>query len=210
MLKVLGKMPVSKSEVILSGLVDQLTDKKLEQSLTLDLIEAVEATKSAALADKLAKIKSTDTNTVAAFQETLYGGDARLGAQVFYQHAAAQCGRCHVVRGEGTTVGPHLGGIGSKLSREQILQSLIEPSARLAPGFGSVTLTLKDGQKVSGILMEETDKQLTLKTSEAEPLHIAVARISERQNSPSSMPPMGGILTKREIRDLVEFLANLN
>ncbi|WP_339810373.1 HEAT repeat domain-containing protein [uncultured Imperialibacter sp.] len=209
MLTVLGKMPAEKSEAILSGLIDQLTNKKLDKSLTLDLIEASEANGSAALASKLVPLKSDDTNTVAAFQETLYGGDARLGGRTFYTHPAAQCTRCHVIRGEGTTVGPQLGGIGSQLTREQILQALIEPSARLAPGFGSVSLTLKDGQKVSGILMEETDKELVLKTSEAEPLHIPTARISERKNSPSSMPPMGGIMTKREIRDVVEFLANL-
>ena len=106
-------------------------------------------------------------------------------------------------------VGPKLAQIGTRLSREQLLQSLLEPSARLAPGFGAVTLTLKDGQEVSGILMEETDQQLTLKTSEAEPLHIAVSRIAERRNAPSSMPPMGTLLSKREIRDLVEFLAEL-
>ena len=209
MLTVLGKMSPEKSEAILSGLIDQLTSKKLDKSLTLDLIEASEANGSAALASKLVPLKSDDTNTVAAFQETLYGGDARLGGRTFYTHPAAQCTRCHVIRGEGTTVGPQLGGIGSKLTREQLLQALIEPGARLAPGFGSVSLTLKDGQKVSGILMEETDKELVLKTSEAEPLHIPTARISERKNSPSSMPPMGGIMTKREIRDVVEFLANL-
>ncbi len=209
MLKVLGKMPAEKSSTILSGLVEQLVAKKLDKSLTLDLIEASEANGSANLVAKLEPLKSDDTNTVAAFQETLYGGDARLGGRLFYTHPAAQCTRCHVIRGEGTNVGPQLGGIGSKLSREQILQALIEPGARLAPGFGSVSLTLKDGQKVSGILMEETDKEIVLKTSEAEPLHIAVARISERTNSPSAMPPMGGLMTKREIRDMVEFLANL-
>lgn len=208
-LRVLGKMPLEKSEPILSALIDQLVGKKLDQSLTLDLMEAAEATKSTTLLAKLEPLKSTDTNTVAAFTETLYGGDGRLGGRTFYTHAAGQCTRCHTIGGEGTTVGPNLAGIGSKLSREQILQALIEPGARLAPGFGSSTLTLKDGQKVSGILMDETASEITLKTSEAEPLHIAVSRIAERTNSPSSMPPMGAVLSKREIRDLVEFLSNL-
>ena len=70
-------------------------------------------------------------------------------------------------------------------------------------------LTLKDGSKVSGILIEENESELILKTSDAETLEIPIQRISERVNIPSSMPPVGSVLTRREIRDLVEFLANL-
>ena len=46
-------------------------------------------------------------------------------------------------------------------------------------------------------------------TSDAEPLVISVSRIAKRENMPSSMPPMGTLLTKREIRDVVEFLSGL-
>jgi putative heme-binding domain-containing protein len=93
------------------------------------------------------------------------------------------------------------------MAREQLLQALIEPSARLAPGYGTVTLKLKDGQEVFGVLEEETETVLKLKTSDAEPLVIQVSRIASRENTPSSMPLMGEVLSKREIRDLVEFLA---
>ena len=106
-------------------------------------------------------------------------------------------------------VGPNLIGIGSTLTREQILQALIEPSARIAPGFGNVNLKLTDGQEVFGILAKETPDALTLTTSDAEPLIIQTARIKERENIPSSMPAMGSLLSKREIRDVVAFLSNL-
>ncbi|MCE7041688.1 hypothetical protein, partial [Dyadobacter sp. CY312] len=104
---------------------------------------------------------------------------------------------------------PNLSNIGNTLSREQILQALVEPSARISPGFGMVILTLKDGTSAAGILTSENEHELVLKTSEAEPLKIAVARIAKRDNVPSSMPPMGSIMTKREIRDVVEFLSGL-
>ncbi len=121
----------------------------------------------------------------------------------------AECTRCHSIGGQGGEVGPSLSKIGSTLTREQILQALIEPSARLSPGFGMVVLTLKDGQTATGILMEENTHELVLKTSEAEPLKIPVARIAKRDNVPSSMPPMGSIMSKREVRDVVEFLSGL-
>jgi putative heme-binding domain-containing protein len=95
------------------------------------------------------------------------------------------------------------------LTRDQILESLIEPSARLAPGYGSVTITLKDGQVVSGILEEESKEELILRTSDAEPIEIAVSRIEKRENSMSAMPAMGRLITKRELRDLMEYLSSL-
>jgi hypothetical protein len=78
----------------------------------------------------------------------------------------------------------------------------------LSPGFGSVKVTLTDGSEASGILMHESEKEIELKTNDAEPLKIAVSRISKRQNLPSGMPPMGMAMSKKEIRDVIEFLAN--
>jgi hypothetical protein len=57
--------------------------------------------------------------------------------------------------------------------------------------------------------MEETAQELIIKTSDAEPLRIPVSRISKRENGASSMPPMGTLLSKRELRHIIEFLANL-
>jgi len=58
-------------------------------------------------------------------------------------------------------------------------------------------------------LMSETENELVIATSDAEPTKVQTARITKRENVPSSMPPMGEILSKREIRDLVEFLSSL-
>jgi putative membrane-bound dehydrogenase-like protein len=207
-LRVLATMPAAKTQPILDGLLDQFAAKKLDPALTLELTEAVEATHSAPLLAKLAPLRSTGTGTVADFREALFGGNRQAGRQIFMTNSTAQCVRCHAIGGQGGEVGPSLTTIGDVLTREQILQALIEPSARLAPGYGTVTLTLKDGQTVTGILAQETADELTLKTTEAEPLKIPVARVAKRENMPSSMPPMGTLLSKREIRDVVEFLAN--
>ncbi|MCF0061274.1 HEAT repeat domain-containing protein [Dyadobacter chenwenxiniae] len=208
MLRVLGTIPVAKTEGIFEDLIGKMNDKKLPQSLALDLSEAVDSTKSSALIAKLAPFRTTGM-TAADFQDALLGGNAQLGRRYFMTNSAAECVRCHSIGGQGGEVGPNLSNIGNVLSREQILQALIEPSARLSPGFGMVMLTLKDGTSAAGILAQESDHELVLKTSEAEPLKIATARIAKRENVPSSMPPMGTVMTKREIRDVVEFLSNL-
>jgi len=208
MLRVLSSTPAAKTETILDGLITKMVNKELSNSLALELAEAVDSTKSAALKSKLAPLKSGET-TLADYQETLYGGNAMAGRRFFMTNSATECIRCHSVGGQGGEVGPNLSNIGNVLTREQILQAMIEPSARLSPGYGMVVLTLKDGQTAAGILTFENDHELILKTSEAEPLKIASSRISKRDNVPSSMPPMGAMMTKREIRDVVEFLAGL-
>lgn len=208
MLRVLGSLPVTKTETIFGDLITKMSSKQLPQSLALDLGEAIDSTKSASLIARLAPMRSNG-ETVADFQDALFGGNAQLGRRYFMTNSAAECVRCHSIGGQGGEVGPSLSNIGGTLTREQILQALVEPSARISPGFGMVVLTLKDGQTAAGILTAENDHELILKTSEAEPLKIAVARIAKRDNVPSSMPPMGSIMSKREIRDVVEFLSGL-
>ena len=212
-LVVLGKLDLDKTQSILDDLIDQSRDKKLSPNLSLELKEAIDSSGSASLKSKLATVlkeRVTSANSAMdEYAETLYGGNWREGRNIFTYNSAAQCMRCHAVRNEGGAVGPPLTTIGATLSREQILQSLIEPSARIAPGYGTVILKLKGGQEVVGVLAKESDTELTITTSDAEPLVIAVGRIEKRENIPSSMPLMGAVLSKREIRDVVEYLSGL-
>ena len=201
-------MKPANTSAILSELIDKMVDNKLPTGIKLDLMEAVEATNEEKLVAKLDALKTKGTLTD-EYKDALYGGNLQLGNAIFYRNQSVECIRCHNAGGEGGVVGPSLKGIGSRLTREQILQALIEPSARIAPGYGMISLKLTDGQEVTGTVLQETDNEIQLKTSEAEPLRIATARIKSRENYPSSMPPMGGLMSKREIRDVVEFLASL-
>jgi putative membrane-bound dehydrogenase-like protein len=208
LLVVMGKLDLDKTQTLLEELVDKLQNKQLSPNLRLELKEAIDASGSASLKAKMASMKPGNS-LMDDFAEVLYGGNWAEGRNIFNNNNTAQCTRCHAVRGVGGTAGPSLSEIASTLSREQLLQALIEPSARISPGFGTVTLKLKDGQEVFGTLLSETESALSLQTSNAEPLVIPLARIASRDNTPSSMPPVGEVLSKREIRDLVEYLASL-
>lgn len=208
LMSVLGELPLAKTEPVLGQMIAKAKSKKLSSAVILDLIEAVEASGSEKLIAELGDLKTTG-NTLDAFRETLNGGNGRQGYRVFNNNPIGQCVRCHSVGGAGGTVGPALDNIGNELTREQLLEALIDPSARLAPGFGTVTVTFKDGQVVTGVLMEETDRELIIRTTDAEPMEIARERIKKVDNAMSSMPSMGSILSKREIRDLVEYLSYL-
>ncbi len=208
LLTVMSKLDKDKTESILDDLITKMKDKKLSPNLNLELEEAVEATGSAALKAKLETVKPNNS-MLAAYFDALYGGNLADGRTIFNTNSTAQCVRCHTVGKGGSNVGPPLTHIASTLTREQLLESLVDPSARIAPGYGNISLKLKGGQEVIGVLTKETADELIIKTSDAEPLVIATARIEKRQNLPSSMPMMGELLSKRELRDVVEYLTSL-
>jgi putative heme-binding domain-containing protein len=107
-------------------------------------------------------------------------------------------------------VGPNLSGVAGRLTRDQLLESLLDPSARIAAGYGTVSLTLKDGKQVSGTLREETATEIVVMTG-TPPVEqrIATTEIAQRTNPVSAMPPMGALVKPRDLRDLVAYLSTL-
>ena len=210
-LEALGKLKGSAAIDLLDNKLDALLAGKAVPEIQLDIIEAVENNKDAALLQKLTTYQTTKsaTDPLAAYRETLAGGDRRKGQSIFYENEAAQCVRCHAIWEWGGDAGPVLNGIGSKRSPEELLESLVEPSAKLALGYGVVTLTMKDGASTAGIITEETDTHLSIKIGRDKIQKIDKSSIAARENVPSSMPGVKEILTKKEIRDLVAFLFSL-
>ena len=68
-------------------------------------------------------------------------GDARRGEKIFREHQVAACIRCHSLNGEGGLVGPHLDGIALRKDPDYILESLVDPPAKLAAGFEKIVNT---------------------------------------------------------------------
>lgn len=139
---------------------------------------------------------------------SLLGGDAELGEIVFNEHLAAQCVACHRIGDEGSEVGPSLTEVGEK-GREYILESLIAPQAEITPGYGLMSVKMKDGTTLAGALKEEKGKFLTLIQPDKKEVVIKLTDIESRTAPISTMPPMGDILTPRQLRDLVEYLSGL-
>ncbi|SIN75238.1 HEAT repeat domain-containing protein [Algoriphagus halophilus] len=207
----LGNLPNSANLEIWNSLLEDLKANKLPNEVMIELEEAIAETGSEELKSKYDQIQQERTggDLVALYSGALEGGSVRAGRRIFFQNQTAQCIRCHGYDDMGGTAGPHLNGVANRLSRTQILEALIEPSKRLAPGYGFVQLTLKDGSAVNGTLMEETEEGLVIKEASKPERLIPNAEISERKNSPSSMPDMKAILSKREIRDLVSFVSTM-
>lgn len=207
----LGKLPVSKTKNVFDELLKKMASGKLSPSLYIELNEAIDRTQFAELIAKYQKVSkglSADAFS-AAYAGALFGGNSKEGKKIFFSNESAQCIKCHSYDDVGGNAGPRLNGIAQRLSRQQILEALINPGARLSPGYGVVTVELKNGQTLSGILKGEDNTGITLKAGDGPDNIISKAQIKKRVNAPSSMPVMKNILSKKEIRDVVSFLSTL-
>lgn len=165
------------------------------------------------LADREKAIDPSDP--LAPFLAASEGGDPEKGKEIFLTHAAGQCSKCHKIDGDGGIAGPELTGIGGKHDAKYFLEALVAPSAVVAPGYGITLVTLRNGESLGGILMGEDAEGIHLKMPDpADPTRqierrVPLAEVATRQPPVSAMPPMGYLLKKAEIRDLVAYLGSL-
>ena len=75
-------------------------------------------------------------------------GDVAAGRRFFF--GKGQCASCHLVQGEGSPIGPDLSDIGLALTVDEMREALLNPDARIAPGYGVVSLRLRNGQTLRG------------------------------------------------------------
>jgi len=207
----LGKLPLENVQQTFDTLLDRLEKGQLNKELLLELGEAIDSTGSDALKNRFATIRRdlSPDELLASYATSLQGGDVSRGRRVFFQHQQAQCMKCHAYDDRGGNAGPRLNGVANRLSREQLLEALIDPSRRIAPGFGVVVLELTDGRTVSGIYQGEDQRGVKIQKGQGSDELIPNNRIQKKTFSPSSMLDMKTILSKREIRDVVSFLATL-
>lgn len=195
----------------LNDQISNMSSGELPIAVHVELIETVGSLSSDELKTALVsalETVSSENDEINQYQAALRGGNAGQGGRIFYNNAAAQCIRCHAVDGSGGEVGPELTAIANSLSRKQLVQSMVAPSARIAPGYGVITATLADGETVRGALTEETESYYILTVGEVDRT-IQKSMIESVETTPSSMPDMGELLTLRELRDLVEFMTTL-
>jgi len=188
----------------------QLLEGKLAKELHLDLLEAAAKRTSPSIKERLAQFeaKRDSKDPLAKWRECLTGGDAQAGKILFHERQEAACARCHKIAGEGGDVGPDLAGLTAKRGREYVLESIVLPNRVIAPGFESLLVVMKNGQSFAGLVKGETGDELTLNSPEDGLLKLKKSDIARRTPALSPMPEsLIEVLTKREIRDLVEFLA---
>ena len=206
----LGSLEGSKDFKEWSTILEDFKVGKLPEGTWIELEESVLATGSASLKTQYESLLDQKAGGEAwkKYVGALAPGNVEKGRNIFFQNQTAQCIRCHAYDDMGGNAGPALDNIGKTLSMEELLIALVEPSKRLSPGYGSVTLTLAAGTKVTGLLLDDNKDSMRVKVG-TEVKEFAKKDIASSALGASSMPPMGTLLSKREIRDLVSYLSTL-
>jgi putative heme-binding domain-containing protein len=139
-------------------------------------------------------------------------GDAKRGSElVSMTGKMAACLACHIINGTGRDFGPDLSKVGARLTREQILESLHQPSKAIAKGYETWIITLKNNSVQTGFVVNPGNETITLKLPTGQPQTFERAQIKSQKVEPISLMPEGLMqaMTEQEAADVIAFLAGL-
>jgi putative membrane-bound dehydrogenase-like protein len=138
-------------------------------------------------------------------------GEVDHGKALFSDLKGLACIKCHVVGGQGGTVGPELASVGAKYPKDELIQSVLYPSSKISSGYEPVVIATSDGKVLTGILKSETGDALEIEDVDAKRIKIAKDDVDDRKKSDVSLMPNGLAegLSKQDFADLIAYLETL-
>jgi putative heme-binding domain-containing protein len=164
----------------------------------------------ALLAGPKADATSPASEPLAAWLARLEGAaDPAAGERVFFHPKGPGCFRCHQIDGRGGRVGPDLSTTPAALTRERLVESVVDPSKEVAPQFVAWLVARKDGTVFTGTLLDESSAGVqTYADAQGRLITVAAGDVDDRRPQAASIMPadLARLMTPREFRDLVAFL----
>ncbi|HLH74010.1 MAG TPA: c-type cytochrome [Chloroflexota bacterium] len=170
--------------------------------------------KPADAADIVAFLHTFDESTAGAVT-----GDPQAGKAIYQ---SSGCSGCHMIDGQGGSIGPDLSRIGDMRGPASLKQRLIDPGANLpqnGTGFYSSKWTeylmfravQKNGQPIEGMRVGENSFVIVLKdaTGRFHSLWKPDLRSLAKEPGKSLMPSFKNTLTSKQMDDLVAYLMSL-
>jgi putative heme-binding domain-containing protein len=138
------------------------------------------------------------------------GRNFARGKQIY---ATAQCIACHRYGDQGGAIGPDLTAVAARFKRQDILESITEPSKVVSEQYMNTAIETDAGRVIVGRIVNETADKVVIRPNPLETATITVekSRIESRKLSKISPMPEGLLNTfsKDEILDLLAFLESL-
>ena len=215
-MKALKEDSLSVARSIISGLILKDSAKVIElwrtreleirPELWLDVYLALSQSDDAEPKQVAATYAAGDPGRVHAL--SLVGGDPAEGEKIFRNQGA--CLQCHKVGSEGGIQGPELSLVGERLAPPKLLESLVNPSAEITPGYGLSNVTLLKGTSLVGRIAEKKDGVVTVIAPDGKKTAVREDQVKDISPPVSAMPPLGLTLSPNDLRNLIGFLKSRN
>ncbi|MCI0376896.1 MAG: PQQ-dependent sugar dehydrogenase [Gemmataceae bacterium] len=137
-------------------------------------------------------------------------GDPGRGEKLFWSEAL-KCGSCHKIGERGTSIGPELTTIGKLRARDDLLQSILEPSRRIEPKYAAYIAQTDDGRLLTGLLVKRDENEVVLRDGQNKEFTLAAKNVEALRPARLSLMPDNQMasLTAQEAADLLEYVAAL-
>ena len=147
--------------------------------------------------------------TLGHVEESKSTGDPRRGEQIYFGKGG--CARCHTLRGHGGAIGPDLTDVGSRLDTKALRAALVTPEASIPRDFMQVRLVTKDGQRLSGVRINEDSFSIQIRDLSNQFHSFWKSDLTELVKEPgrSPMPSYSQKVTPGELDDLIAYLESL-
>ena len=174
----------------------------LESLIARDLFEAFlpESQKVKRLGD------SIDVKALLALK-----GDIQRGRALFKKSQGMQCRNCHKVKDTGISIGPDLTQIGKKLTREKLLESILEPSKTIDPKYVTWIVETKKGKVFTGLLVKQTADEFVIRDTKNKEHRFKTESLDGTFPQQKSLMPdlLAKDMTAQQVADLLDWLVSL-
>lgn len=146
-------------------------------------------------------------------------GNPQQGAQLY---AKLGCAACHIVGGQGGSLGPELSAIGWLRGADYLRQAILEPAATLPQGtlpipsrgyseYLPVTVVMRDGREMRGVRLNEDVFTIQLRDGSGRfhSVRKSDAALVRKESTTSLMPSYANRLAAADADDLVAYLSTL-
>ena len=161
-------------------------------------------------AGKIASRKSlTDEQKQSLLKLVSTTAKAADGEKIFRTESLG-CLKCHAIGAAGGLVGPDMISLGASAQPDYLLESLLNPNAKVKENYHTTVVATVEGQVIAGVQIQRSDKSITLRTADNKVVTVAADQIEEVGQGVSLMPEgLVDALTDNEIASLVRFLSEL-
>ena len=134
-------------------------------------------------------------------------GDAKRG-EILFLAERSQCIACHKHAGKGNEIGPDLAKLTGTRTKDDWLDSMLEPSRKVDAAYQAYTLKTLDGRAITGVLVKKDAEGITLKDAQAKLVTVESGDVESFVPLRESLMPRGLLAdtTPQQAADLLEFL----